>query len=745
MKIVAPAGNKDRFYAAIKGGAHEIYMGLKGFGARRNAENFTVDELIEVLNYAHLRNIRIFLTLNTIMYRREMDFIYENLKKLYMGGLDAVIVQDLGFAKYIRECFPNLEIHGSTQMTIGDYEEINYLETIGFKRVVLPRELSFEEIKNIRKNAKIELEVFVSGALCVSYSGNCYMSSFIGGRSGNRGLCAQPCRKLYHDDNGNKGYFLSPKDQLFSHEEINKLIEIGIDSIKIEGRMKDVNYVYETVNYYSEILREKTPQEKTSKFFNRGYTIPYFYGVNKNIINRNYSFHMGENLGKLNNNLLTTSTDITLGDGLIFLDKNYDKINGTYINKIQVKTRDKFSEKQKALKGEVVLLNNIPKNTRYIFRNFSKKNIIETQKVLNNLEIKSKIYMEFYGKKNNFPRLYLEYMKNTNEKISCEILGNNKLEDAKSKNTTKEEITLKLSEIGNTSFCLDKIKIDIDENLFIPLSLLKNIKRDGIKLLEEKILESYKRESYGKSYKKKDTEKPNNLYNKKYNSEKELKKNNEKENSYIIISAVVSNERQKKLLEKYNIKKIYYKSNHIKFNSNSSSNRDKSSPILVSKLKDIIINKNEKVIVNWNMNIINKLTIEALEDFSNIETVILSPEISFEDIKTIGETKVNKAILIYSKLLAMYTEVPIFDDDKKIIRNSEGDEFSIHKNGYNNSEIYIEKPLNIINDFDKLGLPIDEYILEFNAETEEEIIKIIKQLENRNGSYNSYNYKRGVY
>ena len=171
MKIVAPAGNMERFYASVKAGAQEIYMGLKGFGARRNAENFTLEEYKEALDYAHKRGVRIFLTLNTIMMEKEMDFLYENLKVLYEHGLDAVIVQDLGYFRYMKENFPDMEYHGSTQMTVGNHVEAEYLRKIGFKRVVLPREMTFEEIKKIRENTSIELEIFVSGALCICYSG----------------------------------------------------------------------------------------------------------------------------------------------------------------------------------------------------------------------------------------------------------------------------------------------------------------------------------------------------------------------------------------------------------------------------------------------------------------------------------------------------------------------------------------------------------------------------------------------
>ena len=205
-----------------------------------------------------------------------MEFLYENVKVLYEHGLDAIIIQDLGYFRYLKENFPEIEFHGSTQMTVGNHVEAEYLRKLGFKRVVLPREMTFEEIKKIRENTSIELEIFVSGALCICYSGNCYMSSFIGSRSGNRGMCAQPCRKEYTDSTGKKGYLLSPKDQLYGYDEIQKLKSIGIESIKVEGRMKDPNYVFETVGYYKNLIDGEKVQENVSEIFNRGYSKGYF-------------------------------------------------------------------------------------------------------------------------------------------------------------------------------------------------------------------------------------------------------------------------------------------------------------------------------------------------------------------------------------------------------------------------------------------------------------------------------------
>jgi len=319
MKIVAPAGNMERLYSAISATADEIYLGLKGFGARRNAENFTVEELKKAIDYAHLRGSRIFLTLNTIMTNREIELLYPTLKELYNYGLDAIIVQDLGYTEYLHKNFPSIEIHGSTQMTVANHYEINYLKELGFKRIVLPRELSFEEIKEIRENTDMELEIFVSGSLCISFSGNCYMSSFIGGRSGNRGMCAQPCRKEYKTSCGEKSYFLSPKDQLYGFDEIKKLQEIGVESIKVEGRMKDVSYVYETVSYFRSLINGIDKEENTHKLFNRGYSKGYFYNNDKAIMNRDYSYNMGEKIGEVLGKNIRLDEDIVSGDGVTFV------------------------------------------------------------------------------------------------------------------------------------------------------------------------------------------------------------------------------------------------------------------------------------------------------------------------------------------------------------------------------------------------------------------------------------------
>ena len=720
MKIVAPAGNMERFYSAISATADEIYLGLKGFGARRNAENFTVEELKKAIDYAHLRGSRIFLTLNTIMTNREIELLYPTLKDLYNYGLDAIIVQDIGYAEYLHKNFPSIEIHGSTQMTVANYYEINYLKELGFKRIVLPRELSFEEIKEIRKYTDMELEVFVSGSLCISFSGNCYMSSFIGGRSGNRGMCAQPCRKEYKTSCGEKSYFLSPKDQLYGLDEIKKLQEIGVESIKVEGRMKDVSYVYETVSYFRNLINGIDKEENTPKLFNRGYSKGYFYDNDKTIMNRDYSYNMGEKIGEVVGKSIKLDEDIVSGDGITFVSKDYKNLGGTYINKI-------------VYKNEKLILN-FPEGTKYIFRNYNKRLNDEISKKLKSSDKKLEINFDFTAKldKKLILKTYLED-ENGNRILNLEEISETLTQKAQKRAISEEDINEKLSEIGDSEFTVKNIKIDIDENIFIPLSELKNLKRNAVEKFREKILSYFRRDL--------DSElKENNQGYFKLEIEKDEPKDLE-------IRVIVSNEEQKNFLEnikdEYNIKKVYYRTYDIaKQSMLDQHNLDNK---LASNLYELLENKNSAVMLNWNMNIVNSYTISVLEKIEKLESFIVSPEINFSKIRELGKTRLKKALLIYSKLKGMTIDIDLTDNKNEVITNKENDKFNIIKNEYG-TEIFLDKPLNIINIMEDIKkLNVDIVVLEFTTETIEDIKKVLKQLKTRKGEYREYNYKRGVY
>lgn len=716
MDIIAPAGSVERLHSAVKAGANEVYMGLKGFGARRNAQNFTLSEYKEAIDYAHERGVKVLLTLNTLMMDKEIEALYLNIKALYEHGLDAVIVQDLGLFKFIKDNFPSLEIHGSTQMTVGNHIEANYLKELGFSRVVLPRELTFEEIKKVRENTDIELEIFVSGALCISYSGNCYMSSYIGGRSGNRGMCAQPCRKCYKTSEGEKGYLLSPKDQFLGMEEIQKLKEIGIDSIKLEGRMKDPNYVFETVAYYKDLIEGINREEKSSHLFNRGYGKGYFYGDRNNIINKYYPASIGKEIGEVLRGEVILKENIVLGDGITYLDGNYEKLLGTYINKI-----DKRGESIKeAFKGDRVILPKIPKEAKFVFRSFAKELNDEIENKMKKFDGKMGITMEFYGYMGTEPRIIIEGYNNFKEKVVVEIEGDWLIEPAQRKSIEEKDIKEKLEELGETTFISLKTKVNISEGIFMPISKIKNLRRDGISLFKEKLIESYRRSDSSYDIVREEFEE---IIPKK-----------------IEISAIVRNKNQKDILLKKGIDKIYFHGMDVAREENIEK-IDLNNP-LGTNLYSILENKNSQVTVNWNLNIGNRYAFKLLENIEKIHRIILSPEISFKRLEEIGETKIEKAILAYGKPRGMYVEIPLFEKSEEKIENEQGDIFTVIKNEFNNTEILIDKPLNILKDKKKLEkLGISEMVLEFTNETPEEIEILLDTL----GEYRNYNYEKGVY
>ncbi|WP_300393012.1 U32 family peptidase [Fusobacterium sp.] len=721
MKIVAPAGNMERFYSAVNAGADEIYMGLKGFGARRNAENFTLEEFKQALDYAHERGTRIFLTLNTLMKNVEIEFLYQNFKVLYEHGLDAVILQDLGYFRFLKENFPDIDYHGSTQMTVANHVEANYLKSLGFKRVVLPREMSFEEIKKIRENTDIELEIFVSGALCVCYSGNCYMSSFIGGRSGNRGMCAQPCRKPYTSSEGKSGYLLSPKDQLMSFDEIKKLKDIGINSIKIEGRMKEKTYVYEAVSYFKNLIDEIKVEERVSSIFNRGYSKGYFYQKRDNIMNRDYPANMGKPIGIISGKELLLEEDIMLGDGISYISKDYEILGGDYINRIEKKNR---KEKYRtAEKGDRIILINAPKGAKYIFKNYDKEVNDDIESKLKNSNKKKDVYFDFIGRNNECPILQAKTINNFGEEISVTIMGENKIEEATKRGAEKENVIEKLSETGDTVFKVRECNVYIDNNIFLPLSVLKQIRRDALENLRMKLIESHRR-----ILERKD------IF--RINIEKDIPKHCE-------LSVMVTNDRQEKVVRELGINKIYRRGVDIA-RENNLDKIDLNSQ-LATNLYQVLENKNQDVTVGWNLNIGNIYSLNEYAKIENVKTVIITPELSFEQIENIGKVPVRKALLGYSKLKGMYLELPVFKD-KEIITNEQGDNFIVRKNELGNDEIYFEKPLNVLSQVKRLGkIGIDEVVIELLDETDEEIRFLIQHIDRKENSYSPYNYERGVF
>ena len=725
MNIVAPAGNYEKLEAAIKAGANEVYFGLKGFGARRNNQNLNIQEILDGIDYAHLRGVKTLLTLNTIMKDVEIDSAYYNISRIYEHGIDAVIVQDLGFVKFLKENFPELTIHGSTQMTVANHVEANKLKELGLSRVVLARELSFEEIKSIREKTDIELEIFVSGSLCIAYSGNCYISSFIGGRSGNRGLCAYSCRKKFQDEEGNKAYFLSPNDQLLQTEEINKLKEIGIDAIKVEGRKKSNEYVYETVSYYDNILKGKPRPTESYKLFNRGYSKGYFYLDNK-LMNFKYSSNFGYFLGARieNSNNFKIDDELILGDGVQFVDEDFEKISGEYVSKITIR-----GEKvQKAERNDIVSIGKLPEGTKYIYKNYSKE---INDRIIHNLKVSkrfSSVDAELYAEKGK--EMVLKFFLNNlkGERISAIKKGNVITEDAR-KEITKEQIAEKLGELGETTFELGNVKIDYDGTSFIPFSELKNLKRECIKQLEMELLESYKRTGSPK--------KTYSFSNKKIEKEP-------------LFSALVSNKEQEKACRESGITKIYYK----QYDVAKEKNLDKTDKIkldtnLASNLYQVVMGEKNGLkgqSLDWNLNVYNNYTLDLFSEFDNLETVFLSPELNYKQFKNIKSDKIKKGMVIYGYLKGMYIEHKIFDKEYKELKGDHYDRYKVLKNDLDNIELYLDKPMNLIPKLDLIReFNFDELRMDFTFETPQEVKKIIGSLKTKKGNYNPYSFERGVF
>ena len=308
-ELLAPAGKWDSLVAAVQNGADAVYLGEKSFSARKNASNFTWDEIKEAVKYCHLRDVKVHLALNTLMSDGELRDFEKSVINAADSGIDALIIQDLGAAHIAHSVCPEMELHASTQLTACNEYDVDILSKSGFSRVVLSRELSQKEIENIYKNTDAELEAFIHGALCICFSGKCLMSSFIGGRSGNRGECAQPCRQLYSYGK-NRGYFLSPRDLCLA-DEAKAMYDAGITSFKIEGRMKSPEYVATVTSVYRKYLDsfspfEKSDEDRLKKVFVRGdgFTKAYFSNkntpeiMNYSISNDNLSSRADENILK---------------------------------------------------------------------------------------------------------------------------------------------------------------------------------------------------------------------------------------------------------------------------------------------------------------------------------------------------------------------------------------------------------------------------------------------------------------
>lgn len=372
MELLLPAGNLEKLKIAVNYGADAVYCSLKQFGARASAGNFDYNELKKGIEYAHKNGTRVYVTFNTLVKDSEIEKFLKDLNHAYNCGCDAIILQDYWLMPLINSIWPTLDIHISTQSFVMNSESLKILKTLGkFSRVVLARELSLDEINNIKKIAQeldIEIEVFGHGALCMCYSGQCLISSIIGGRSGNRGKCAQPCRQIYNEE-----YLLSTKD-LWTIQILDKLISAGVDSLKIEGRMRSENYLkiicsiyrkyIDSINSNKKLNIDNDTKKEIEMAFNRGFTSDYLKNtknnITKNVINKEKPMNHGVFLGIVDSNgFIKLEYDIEIGDGCsIWLE---DKVIGGKIQKITLfnKTNENENDSDSAKFDDIVRLNGI--------------------------------------------------------------------------------------------------------------------------------------------------------------------------------------------------------------------------------------------------------------------------------------------------------------------------------------------------------------------------------------------------
>ena len=477
VEVLSPAGNLDMFYSAINAGADAVYMGVNKYNARVMANNFDVETYINCIKYAKLRNVKVYLTMNTLLNDTEVIEAFEIVKKLYENGLDAIILCDMGLFYLIKNNLPDLDIHASTQMTTHSLKQVKYLEKLGFKRVVLARELSIEEIKYIVDNTSLEIEVFVHGALCVSYSGQCLMSEMIGNRSANLGNCSASCRMTYtlKEDNKNikTGYLISKKD-IFGINKVQELMDIGVKSLKIEGRNKSKEYVALVTSKYrkqvdkKESINKNDEKELKQIFIREDKSLGYLEKVNNDINSismltpKNSGIYLGTVLEVYNKYIkIKVEEDIDIHDGIEIYSKN--KVISTIVTCIKDEKGNIINSKIE--KGNIIYIGDINKE------------------VLKN----SKVY------KTSSNRLNLKYRNLENKKIKRDItinILNNQNINVVIEEKQKIEIKYKPEKAISKSIDEEYIKnsflntevdfniiLNLDNNLFIPKSKLNELRR----------------------------------------------------------------------------------------------------------------------------------------------------------------------------------------------------------------------------------------------------------------------------
>ncbi|MDO4719830.1 MAG: U32 family peptidase [Peptostreptococcaceae bacterium] len=494
-ELLSPAGNKEALVAAVSAGADAVYLGGSKFSARAYAGNFSQDELREYVDYCNLRDVKVYIAVNTLIKDSEIEEFISYIGELYEMGVSALILQDIGMTAKIAEYFPDLELHASTQMTTNTVWDALFLREIGMSRVVVSRELDLSEIETIKRESGLEVEAFVHGALCLSYSGKCYFSSMNGGRSGNRGACAQPCREEYESKRTDMGkYFLSPKD-MNTLASIERLIASGIDSLKIEGRMKRKEYVYLVTRNYRRAMEKgddtelKCLSSELYKVFNRSFTGGYLLGEQgQAVINTQFQKPRGTKAAKVlgwdrkkKRLKIELYDELHKGDGLSLGEKVGRILKG-----------EKICESAAA--GEIVEIDR-PKpeeRGRILYKTYDQALMNRIEK---EMEREKKLPIDVFVRlrKGEYPLIRFRLVSEGESGDSAETEIAHRMEAASNLSLTEEKVREQISKVGDYPFRIREMRIEMDEGIHLPLKILNQLRREGLERLIEKKVSRFRR------------------------------------------------------------------------------------------------------------------------------------------------------------------------------------------------------------------------------------------------------------
>lgn len=710
-ELLSPVGDFECLKAAVQNGADAVYFGAGNFNARARATNFSTDEeLKKAISYAKTRGVKVNLTLNTLIKNEEFEDAINLAIRAHNFGADALIIQDLGLANFLKEHYPEINLHASTQMTVHNLQGTQDLLSNGFSRIVLSRELPIDEIKHIKENISGEIEVFVHGALCISYSGQCLLSSAIGGRSGNRGLCAQPCRLPYEltniDTNQiiDKGYLLSPRD-LCSIEYLPYLIKAGVDSFKIEGRLKSptyvgtitriyrkyINLIMENINLSEEdlvkLVRENlnlknedsklSDMEELTQSFNRGgFSKGHLDSSgNNNLIFKEKPNNMGIYLGEIyhfNSNKGHVSfkleSPLSIGDKISINNESYT------VSELMIKNKNY----QELDTGAIVTIGRMkgnikPKQKIYKIENVNlNKKIMPSFKEDKNLK-KIKINGTIIIKENESIQLKLSSNEIFYNNLDYTYISDIVPEQSQNKPITKEIIIDKLSKTGSTQFEFESIDVILDNNLFITISSLNEIRRQALLEFEHLCIQKHNHNiiynndanltilsKTNKDFSNKTISLLLNILNEDY----DYTKLNNISRIYIPFKYFINSKYENILNNICNKFNTYIYMPHIirdnkldliNNNINSILTKYEIKGLVISHISQINLLKeyNLELIGNYNLNVFNNSSINTLENL-NIKHITMSSELDRNEINDLNnKTNIPTELIVYGRLPVM--------------------------------------------------------------------------------------------